>query len=202
MICDNCQSKIKKNWTYCPFCGFSLRNVEREKSFLDREEPFESFGNISFKDLVKQIDQQLRGIDKAFKFGAPSRGISISINSVGSKPKISVKRFGDFKEKKIKEFKEKPKIFSFRKKPKKIEEPKSTVRRLSDKLVYEIDVPGVSSVKNISINRLENSIEVKAFGKDKAYFKLIPVNMDVSNYYLKDGKLIVELKEEVNNMFN
>ena len=197
MICDSCQKKIKKTWTYCPFCGFNLRNLESEE-----------FEGIPFNDLVKEIDQQLRGVDKMFKFGVPSRGISISINNVGSKPDIKVRRFGDLKEKDIREVRDrtirdrtdKPRIFNFiKKKPKKIEEPKSTVRRLSDKIVYEIDVPGVISVKNISINKLENSIEVKAFGKDKAYFKLIPVDMNVSNYYLKDGKLFVELKEEVSN---
>ena len=48
-------------------------------------------------------------------------------------------------------------------------------------------------MKDVIINKLENSIEIKAFTKEKVYVKLLPVNLPVLNYKLKDGKLILEL---------
>jgi HSP20 family molecular chaperone IbpA len=73
-------------------------------------------------------------------------------------------------------------------------EPKTSIRRLSNKIIYEIDVPGVESIENISINQLENSIEIRAIGKKNGYEKIIPINFPISSYELSDGKLILELK--------
>ena len=72
-------------------------------------------------------------------------------------------------------------------------EPSANVRRLTDKIVYEIDVPGVKK-EDIMITKLHNSIEIKAFAKDKAYFKLIPISLPIIKSELKNGKLILELK--------
>jgi hypothetical protein len=73
-------------------------------------------------------------------------------------------------------------------------EPETSVRRLTDKIVYEISLPGVKNEKEITINKLQNSIEIKAFSKDKAYFKLIPVSFPIKNWKLSKEKLILELK--------
>lgn len=75
-------------------------------------------------------------------------------------------------------------------------EPETRVRRLTDKIIYEISLPGVHSLKNVSVNKLENSIEIKAITKDTAYFKLIPVGLPLKEYSLKDEKLILELSPE------
>jgi hypothetical protein len=69
------------------------------------------------------------------------------------------------------------------------------VRRLSDRIVYEIELPGVKA-SDIIINKLQNSIEIKAFTKEKAFFKLLPVALPILNYYMKQGKLVLELKPE------
>lgn len=74
------------------------------------------------------------------------------------------------------------------------EEPATKVRRLSNKVVYEIELPGVKDKKDIILNRLQNSIEIKAISKDKAYFKLIPVSMPVKDWKLEKEKLILELQ--------
>jgi hypothetical protein len=73
-------------------------------------------------------------------------------------------------------------------------EPKTSIRRLSNKIIYEIDVPDVESIENVSINQLENSIEIKAIGKKTGYEKIIPINFPISSYQLSEGKLILELK--------
>ncbi len=82
---------------------------------------------------------------------------------------------------------------SFQKLPKK--QPETNVRRFSNKIVYEIEVPGVESIKNISITQLENSIEIRAVSKKNAYEKIIQIGLPIEKYGLSDGKLVLELKE-------
>jgi HSP20 family molecular chaperone IbpA len=72
-------------------------------------------------------------------------------------------------------------------------EPKTNIRRLSNRVVYELEMPGVESLEDISIIKLENSIEIKAISKNKAYVKVIPINLPITNYNLSEGKLILEL---------
>jgi hypothetical protein len=43
---------------------------------------------------------------------------------------------------------------------------------------------------------LENSIEVKAFAKDKAYYKFLPVSLPLLKYDLANGRLTLELGEK------
>ena len=45
----------------------------------------------------------------------------------------------------------------------------------------------------MAIIRLENSIEIKALAKDKAYFKLIPISLPIKDYIIEDERLIIEL---------
>lgn len=73
-------------------------------------------------------------------------------------------------------------------------EPETKIRRMADKLVYEISLPGVRDEKDIAINKLQNSIEVKAFSKDKAYFKLIPLAFPLKSWKLDKERLVLELK--------
>lgn len=79
----------------------------------------------------------------------------------------------------------------FSKLPKK--EPKSRVRRLSGKIIYELEVPGVKDINDVLVNQLENSIEIKALGKDKVYSKTLNINLPVLNYKLDDDNLVIEL---------
>ncbi|MGB9707747.1 MAG: hypothetical protein ACPLXC_00210 [Candidatus Pacearchaeota archaeon] len=172
--------------------------------------PFEKLVKQMMKEVDKQFqeyDEQLANAQK--EPNVVSSGISISINSSPEgQPVIEVKQFGqgqeaekEIKPRKIKEEKIKklPKAriseaeaTRLAKLPRK--EPETKVRRLTDKIVYEISLPGVLEEKNIIINKLQNSIEIKAFAKDKAYFKLIPLDLPIQNYKLEKEKLILELK--------
>jgi len=73
-------------------------------------------------------------------------------------------------------------------------EPSTNVRRLADKVIYELTVPGVKSIDDVSIVPVGESIEVKAIANEKAYFKSIPVHMPVKDFYLQKEKLVLELK--------
>jgi len=72
-------------------------------------------------------------------------------------------------------------------------EPKTQVRRVGDKVTYELEIPGVESINDISIIKLESGIEVKAIGKNKAYLKNISIPLPLTKYLLSKGRLILEL---------
>ena len=74
------------------------------------------------------------------------------------------------------------------------ETPKTNIRRFSNKIVYEINVPGVNSVDDISIIQLENSIEIKAVSKEKSYAKILPINLPIVNYGFDNQKILLELE--------
>ena len=55
-------------------------------------------------------------------------------------------------------------------------------------------MPGVKSIKDISIAKLETSIEVKAVAKNKAYLKIIPIKLLIINYEFSKDNLILEFE--------
>jgi hypothetical protein len=60
--------------------------------------------------------------------------------------------------------------------------------------VYELEMPEVKDIKDVSIVKWKKSIEIKAIGEKKSYMKVIPKNLPIKNWgYL--GKVIVELKD-------
>ncbi|MBI5148105.1 zinc ribbon domain-containing protein [Candidatus Pacearchaeota archaeon] len=215
--CPRCKEKLDKDFSFCPYCGFSLEKKKDnfwDDGFLD-EIDFESmFSKFPFANLMQEIEKQFRDIDKTIKKEEEVKkmpvesGISISISTSNiGKPVIKVNRIGKGQQiplrivgvqpvmetthQNLRNLEDKE-IERMSKLPRK--EAEAKVRRLSKKIIYEIDLPGVDSLKNVSIDRLENSIEVKAFTKDKAYFKLIPLKLPILRYSLKEGKLILELK--------
>ena len=71
-------------------------------------------------------------------------------------------------------------------------EARTNVKRLGDKVVYELNTPGVQSVDDIFISKLESGYEVKALGSKKVYVNSIPVNLPITKYSVLDNKLFVE----------
>lgn len=170
-----------------------------------------------FRELDKELGKEKIEKMPREKF-LKSGGISINISSGEGAPVIKVKSFGDIPEfremaaqikpgykpsyeeeekdrkTKIKQPISEEKAKELAKLPR--QEAESKVRRLSGKVIYEIELPGVKNIKDVIVNQLENSIEVKAFAKDKAYFKFLPVSLPLLNYRLSDNKLILELGEK------
>ena len=81
---------------------------------------------------------------------------------------------------------------TFSKLPKK--EPKTDLKRIADKISYEIEIPGVESFEDVSVLPLENTIEIKAITKEKAYSKSIPLNLPIVNYGFSKGLLVLEFQ--------
>lgn len=152
------------------------------------------------KETKKEIIHEGKKIGNVKEFTFPGgHGFSIQINLSGTPNALTLETENDNEEKKEREKSKKGERKITEKEAKRLaalprQEPETKVRRLSDKVIYEISLPGVKNQKDVIINKLQNSIEIKAFTKDKAYFKLIPLGLPIKNYKLVDEKLILELK--------
>ena len=216
--CKNCGEKVSQDYNFCPYCRTLLKDNAGNEGWglLGRND---NIGDIKFplgfnhlvNSLIKSMNSQFKEVEspanytkkQTQKSGMKKGGISISITTSRNKPpEIKVTSFGSIPEFTPKQKKAEPKRSvlmplplidskKFSGMPKK--EPETNIRRLSNKVVYEINTPGVKSMEDVSIIQLENSIEIKAFAKDKIFHKIIPINLPITNYGLSDGKLVLEL---------
>ncbi len=212
-ICGRCGTSVKDRYDFCPYCGSPLENKKENFGMLGKNDlvgnsPGEfklpvGF-NMIFNSLMKNFEKQFREIEKkAEKPEEKKNHISISISAFGNKaPLVKVssplpqstekrevrkKSFDDLSPNNLKKFSRLPK-----------EEPKTNIRRLSNKVFYEVALPGVKSAKDISILNLEKGIELKAVSDKKAYMKSIPINLPILKYKLSKGKLVLEMDAHEN----
>lgn len=210
-FCPYCGRDVQRRVNY-----EKARDQQVDAMMKDFEKAFNVPGLMKFpfeslvKKMVKDIDKQFQECDEDLAKDSPrviKTGLSISINSSpDGEPVIKVRQLGgnnvQFKDESMNnELKEKEKklpriqdkqVEQISKLPK--QEPETTVRRLTDRIIYEISLPGVKNNKNLFIDKLQNSIEVRAFSDKQAYFKLIPVPFLIKNWKLDNEKLILELK--------
>lgn len=217
--CPRCGNPVKDEWSFCPRCGADLREEEFGFRFPSWDSIFEDIEK-HFKEIDRMFSSEFFEFPKV-RFREKERGkvrsggISIVIRSgTGMKPQISIRTTGDYKKLepkikkmlgvskgveeveetkpiKIKEEKEEKPL----PKPKVAEEPETRVKHLGAKQIIEIELPDVKSEKDIEVKKLEQSIEIKAFAKDKVYFKLLPIrpNAQIIDQEFKDGILRIEL---------
>ncbi|MFH1451718.1 MAG: hypothetical protein ABIF88_00925 [archaeon] len=213
--CPSCNKKVKKSYGYCPFCGCGLReNSEREDfGLLGRndsssgvqEELKLPFGlNKMVNSLVKQFEREMNSLDNLEGNNENLSGVGIPR---GFQVRISTGRPG--------EMSVRPGSNSVRKNPVEKSVPvgerisaeeyekrmnlerieaTSSVRRLSDRIIYEISTPGVVSKKDIILTKLASGLEIRAYSKDKCYVKFIPLTVEVIGVRLTKDKVFVELK--------
>jgi ribosomal protein L37E/HSP20 family molecular chaperone IbpA len=204
--CRKCGEKVNSKHRFCSNCGIPLKKASQEdwgmlgKNDFEEQDPFSNSlldgftGNMFNKMLgsaMKMIEKEMKK-EMSRENMQPKTNVRLMINgkevdlkNVNQPKKIEKKEklLDDFSKKSLKRFSELPK-----------KEPKTNVKRFSNTVIYEINIPGVKSLEDLSIVKLENSIEIKAVAKDKAYFKLIPVNLPILDYELERGKLILELE--------
>jgi HSP20 family molecular chaperone IbpA len=205
--CPKCGKKSSEKFDFCPFCGSPLDDNNSwgmlGKNDALTENPFQSpfLNNSIFNKMLgsamKMLEKEMKKEMK--KDNMPKTNFQLYINGkkVNLTPgNVSVKRKPVKKQVKRKY----PELVSFSKENQKRftnlpkEEPATNVRRLADRIIFEINMPEVKSIKDVSIKNLENSIEIKAVTRNKAYYKIIRVGLPVIDYYLDKEKLILELE--------
>jgi HSP20 family molecular chaperone IbpA len=207
--CSKCGEKVDSKYKFCPNCGTPLNSEKENWGMLGKDDSLEEFensansffGNFGGKVIGKIFESTMRMLEKEMQKEAKNRrnyprtnmqlfinGKKINLEGENQqvqqikKQKRKVVVLDNLSQKNLKKISGLPK-----------QEPLTKIRRFSDKIIYEIEMPGVQSIKDISIIKLENSIEIKALAKNKAYFKLIPINFPITYYNLSKGKLILEL---------
>ena len=213
-ICRQCGTSIKDKYDFCPYCGNRLDRKKEDFGMLGKDDFFNDNNinefkfpagfNLILNSVMKNFEKQFREIEKKqmpkesekpgerkhlninISIGKP---IPMKINSPGmpnahlqSYKESRRKSFDDLSPEKLKRFSRLPK-----------EEPKTNIRRLSNKVFYEIDLPGVKSAKDISLLNLEKGVELKAVSDKKAYMKSIPISLPILKYKLSKGKLVLEM---------
>jgi HSP20 family molecular chaperone IbpA/RNA polymerase subunit RPABC4/transcription elongation factor Spt4 len=206
-VCRNCGEKINDEWDFCPRCGDALK--EKETGKLD-------IFNSPFANIFGNMEKEFENTDKTPDFELPrfklkpmkGSGITIVVHGgAGMGPVIKVMTNGNYKrfEPQIKRKlgvgpalekmeEERVERKKFRKMPKITEEPKAEIKTAGANQIISIKLPGVKSENDVEVKKLEQSIEVKAFAGDKAYFKLIPIPSDaIVNKKFKDSLLTLEI---------
>jgi|TARA_Y100000310_G_scaffold342053_1_gene443534 hypothetical protein len=230
--CSNCNTRVRKDFEFCPSCGSDLNsNFEKEDfGFLGRndsvEEPIQdSFPNFSdsfmdkmFSTAMKMLENQMRNLNeevarnpnhpmnprnKRHRQNLPNDlNIQFFVNGkkVFNNPNnqhLNNQNNQQQTQAQVNQIRIDPKVFTDKLKkssklPKK--EPQSKLKRISNKIVYELHVPGVKSVEDILINQLENSIEIKALSNKHLYSKSLNLNLPILRYKLKNDFLTIELQ--------
>lgn len=212
MHCPGCGGKVEAGWRFCPNCGEGLKVrgiIERFPSIMDFQDLFVDVEREfrRTEELFKEVElkePRLEGLKRPWKRG---RGVSIRITSgTGKEPKVEIETFGNLRgeeEEIMRRFgitEGKRKILAGEKRPRRpvpsvLEEPETEVEQLEDKLILRIEVPGVRSMGDVDIRKMQESIEVRAYAEEKAYFTLssIPPGSRVLSTRLEGNELVIEI---------
>ncbi|MFA5855784.1 MAG: hypothetical protein WC867_00365 [Candidatus Pacearchaeota archaeon] len=222
--CNKCNSKIDNKFDFCPYCGSNFKgdfnnedygilgkndSIEEEIFPMMNTSMMDKIMENAFKMAEKMIEKQMRVMSNEQEKVRQQPQNQPNPNNKTSN--LDIQFFVNGERVFPQKIEEKPKPIKIKNNmemngetiqrlttlPKK--EPVSKVRRLSGKIVYELEVPGVKTLNDIFINQLENSIEIKALSNDKVYSKTLNINLPILGYKLLKGNLILELQE---NKFN
>lgn len=204
--CTKCNEKIKSSYNFCPECGTRTNSNSNKWGMIGQSDKTPNaikmpkimggmnggllnkmLGNtmkMLEKELQKEMGQNEPNTNPKFKLMINGQEISPQPNLVQpglNKENIKILPI-EFSEENLKKWSKLEK-----------ETPETTLKRIGDEVKYEIHIDGVKSIKDISIMKLEEGIEIKALSKDKAYIKTIAVDLPLKKYSLLQGKLTLNL---------
>lgn len=182
MFCDYCGNLLSDRWRYCPYCGRKMRR--KPENGLDTTD-------IDMNTLSDLLDSIFRD---------SISGFSIRITSLGDgKPKIRMSRFGrkvpieelGYEEQKEHQEQEKQKP---RRIPRKVSEPEGRAQQIGEHMLIRVKLPGIKE-GDIDVRKLEESVEIKAYKDDEAYFRQfqIPQSARIISKHLEGDELVVEV---------
>ncbi len=211
--CDSCGTKISTGYNFCPYCGVSFIDPKKEKEDfgllgkndlpdMNAENAFSLQGlgitdklisslfNSLMKNLDKQFRDQMLNVDNDYErteIRSFPNGIKIKISGPNDvrqrqKPKRAEveQKVDEFQLKRMSEL------------PR--EKAKAHVKRIGDKLIYELAAVGISSIEDIFVSKVETGYEIKAIGEKKVYVNNIPINLPLRKYSIIKDKVLFEFK--------
>ncbi|OGI15827.1 hypothetical protein A3K63_00495 [Candidatus Micrarchaeota archaeon RBG_16_49_10] len=159
LLCNYCNSKIDKQWNFCPKCGNKLRGALNLNEIINRQmDYFKKMLDITGYDISIVPDS-----DNSFVINI-THGFEDRDQPITSDEPTFYKA-------------DKTQI----KLPKNISEPEMVVKRKKDNILFEVKLPGIKKEEDIELIRMQNSIEVRARRGNLGYFKILKTP---SNYKL------------------
>jgi HSP20 family molecular chaperone IbpA len=199
--CVKCSGIIKDNFDFCPFCGNSAKSVhdQQDYGFLGKNDIIDAHTHFKdpfierlFNNTMKLFERQMKQLNQGVVKDMPKNNNNLQIQFFINGRKIFPDKSESPKILKADNTQIHERLQKYAQLPR--EEPQARLIRLSGKLMYELEVPGVKSVDDVLINKLENSIEIKALSDTKIYSKNLNINLPVRVYNLKKGVLTLELQ--------
>jgi len=73
---------------------------------------------------------------------------------------------------------------------------KTSVKRIGDRVVYELSTPGLESKEDVFVSKIESGYEVKVIGNKKVYVNSLPLNLPLRKLSILKNKLLVEFNNQ------
>ena len=197
--CPKCKSSVKADFDFCPHCGSDIRNAEKDLQdygLLGKNDvtqtPLVGGGSMGFSDklinsiftqLMKTLEQQMRGTPQQAENTEVRQlpnGIIMTVNSQ-RKPAPKANKRRVLSETQVKRMAALPRG-----------EAKTDVRRLSDRVLYELKAPGVGSVDDVFVSKVESGYEVKVISEKKVYVNSLQIDLPLKGYSLNDKGVTFE----------
>lgn len=202
--CMSCGEIIDSSWKFCPSCGEEQNNIP---DFLS--EFFSEFD----RNLRNIAGMNFERLDTTPMFSENAGGFSLKVTRRNNEePKVEVRTFGNVRPEDIeRNIRGLPPTAPLRggfvrigvaqktvqtpRKPGKVSEPRSKITTEGNRVIVELALPNVPSLKDVEVTELESSIEVRGYGKDESYFKIIaiPEGARVIGKSFSGGTLRLEL---------
>ena len=214
MKCDNCKSEINEEFSYCPYCGTILFDINQRSKDLGmlgktdalndpvfRQKIAESNLTITdkmigaiFNSLMKNLDQQMNEANKGTQRpGNIKIKIGIANPNQMQKPVQKKSTKHNFSPNSM----SKEQLEKISKLPR--TNAKTNMKRLGDKIIYDLHTPGIESIKDIFVSKLESGYEIKALAKNKVYVNSLPVNLPINSFTLTNEKLSIEFSNQISD---
>lgn len=194
--CMRCKSAIKADFDFCPHCGCDMRNPEKdleEFGLLGKDESSmtpltnNAMGGLGFSDklisslfnqIMKSLESQMGAQTSDARMLPNGIQVKIGVPVQKQAPRLKIRKLSDDQMKRMAGV---PRI-----------EAKSDIRRLSDRVVYDLKAPGVTSLEDVFVSKVESGYEVKAIAKNKVFVNSLQVDLPLKGYTLHEKGITFE----------
>ena len=196
--CPHCEFGVKESFDFCPRCGKSLKTPEQQMDdfgLIGKDDEVVGATNlagglgITDKFVSSILNSLMKSLEKQMRSGNPDaevqnfpNGVTIRVGMPGTKqPREKPTKQQKITQEQIGRMTGLPRV-----------EAPSSMKRLGDKIVYELKAAGITSLDDVFVSKLAEGYEIKAIGGKKVYVNSLPVELPLKGYTLHEKGLTLE----------